>query len=150
MLDTRASATLRSINCMPNNDICPSASVRPTLTVCPQYYNRVYSVILWSVYMPHGFMCLWVQIQGVGRRMPQWGPLEGLGYTSGNWSLFILYMWTITVNNSGYVVTFCVSRRRRKMYCGHARLCVCVCVCVSVRGRTPTLLNGPGCNLGAW
>ena len=28
--------------------------------------------------------------------------------------------------------TFCVSRRRRKMYCGHARLCVCVCVCLSV------------------
>jgi len=23
-------------------------------------------------------------------------------------------------------------------------------VCVSVRGRTPTLLHGPGCNLGAW
>ena len=38
------------------------------------------------------------------------------------------------------------------MYCGHASLCVCVCVCdcVSVRGRTPTLLYGPGCNLGAW
>jgi len=33
------------------------------------------------------------------------------------------------------LVTFCVSRRRRKMYCGDARLCVCV----SVRGRTPTL-----------
>jgi len=48
------------------------------------------------------------------------------------------------------LITFCVSRRRRKMYCGHARLCVCVCVCVSVRGRTPTLLQGPGCNLGAW
>ena len=44
------------------------------------------------------------------------------------------------------VVTFCVSRRRRKMYCGHARLCVCL----SVRGRTLTLLHGPGCNLGAW
>ena len=31
------------------------------------------------------------------------------------------------------VITFCVSRRRRKMYCGHARLCVClsVCLCVS-------------------
>ena len=28
------------------------------------------------------------------------------------------------------------------MYCGHARL--------SVRGRTPTLLHGRGCNLGAW
>ena len=28
-------------------------------------------------------------------------------------------------------ITFCVSRRRRKIYCGHARLCVCLCVCVS-------------------
>ena len=27
------------------------------------------------------------------------------------------------------VVTFCVSRGRRKMYCGHARLCVCLSVC---------------------
>jgi len=27
---------------------------------------------------------------------------------------------------------------------------VCVFVCLSVRGRTPTLLHGPGCNLGAW
>ena len=40
---------------------------------------------------------------------------------------------------SSYLVTFCVSCRRRKMYCGHARLCVCV----SVRGRTSTLLHGP-------
>jgi len=44
------------------------------------------------------------------------------------------------------LITFCVSHRRRKMYCGHARLCVCL----SVRSRTPTLLHGPGCNLGAW
>jgi len=44
------------------------------------------------------------------------------------------------------LVTFCVSRRRRKMYCGHARLCVCL----SVRGHMPTLLHRPGCNLGAW
>ena len=29
------------------------------------------------------------------------------------------------------VITFCVSRRRRKMCCGHARLCVCVSVCLS-------------------
>jgi len=29
-------------------------------------------------------------------------------------------------------VTFCVNRRRRKIYCGHARLCVCLCVCLSV------------------
>jgi len=44
------------------------------------------------------------------------------------------------------IVTSRVSRRRRKMYCGHARLCVCL----FVRGRTPTLLHGPGCNLGSW
>ena len=33
------------------------------------------------------------------------------------------------------------------------RVCVSVCVyvCVSVdRGRMPTLLHGPGCNLGEW
>jgi len=27
-------------------------------------------------------------------------------------------------------------------------VCVCLCVCVSVRGSMPTLLHGPGCNLG--
>jgi len=42
-------------------------------------------------------------------------------------------------------ITFCMSRRQRKMYCANARLCVCL----SVRGRTPTLLHRPGCNLGA-
>jgi len=42
--------------------------------------------------------------------------------------------------------TFRVSRRRREMYCGHARLCVCL----SNRGRMPTLLHGPGCNLEEW
>jgi len=39
-----------------------------------------------------------------------------------------------------------VSRRRREMYTGHAR----VYVCVSVRGRIHTLLRGPGCDLGDW
>jgi len=42
--------------------------------------------------------------------------------------------------------TFRVICRRREMYCGHPRLCVCV----SVRGRMPTLLYGPRCNLGEW
>ena len=28
------------------------------------------------------------------------------------------------------LATFCVSRTRRTMYCGHARMCVCVCVSV--------------------
>jgi len=27
---------------------------------------------------------------------------------------------------------------------------VCLCVCVSVRGRMPTVLHEPGCNLGEW
>jgi len=45
-----------------------------------------------------------------------------------------------------YFITFRVSRRPREMCCGHARLCVCL----SVRGRMPTLLHGPGCNLGEW
>jgi len=39
-----------------------------------------------------------------------------------------------------------MSRRRREMYCGHARLCVCL----TARGRRPTVLHGPGCNLGEW
>jgi len=30
-----------------------------------------------------------------------------------------------------HMITFRASRRRREMYCGHARLCVCVSVCVS-------------------
>jgi len=29
------------------------------------------------------------------------------------------------------LITFCVSRRRREMYRGHARLCVCLSVCLS-------------------
>jgi len=49
-----------------------------------------------------------------------------------------------------FIITFRVSRRRREMYCGHARLCVCLCVSVSARGRIPTLLHVPGCNLEEW
>ena len=46
------------------------------------------------------------------------------------------------------VVTFRVSRRQREMYSGHGRLYVCLCA--SVPRRMPTLLHGPGCNLGEW
>jgi len=35
-----------------------------------------------------------------------------------------------------HLITFRASRRRCKMYCGHARLCVCVCVCVCVSAAT--------------
>jgi len=40
---------------------------------------------------------------------------------------------------SYHVITFRVSRRRREMYCGHARLCVCVCVCVCPRPHAYTI-----------
>ena len=41
------------------------------------------------------------------------------------------------------LITFSVSRRRREMYIGHARLCVCL----SVPRRIPRLLHGPECKL---
>jgi len=56
------------------------------------------------------------------------------------------------VNNnkqwSNRLIKFRMSRRLRKMCCGHARRCVSVCL--SVHGRMPTLLHRPGCNLGEW
>jgi len=35
-------------------------------------------------------------------------------------------------------------------YYYHEKCIVVTRVCVSVRGRMPTLLHGPGCNLGEW
>ena len=45
-------------------------------------------------------------------------------------------------------VTFRVSRRPRKMYCGHARLCVCVCVCVSA-AASPHYCTDPDVTWGS-
>ena len=42
-------------------------------------------------------------------------------------------------------ITFRVSRSRGEMYSGHDRQCVCL---FSLARRIPTLLHGPGCNLG--
>jgi len=64
--------------------------------------------------------------------------------------------WTLNIKqdtcNLSSIVTFCVSRRPRKMYCSHARLCVCVSVCLSsaVRphyctDRDVTWRHGRGC-----
>jgi len=62
-------------------------------------------------------------------------------------TIFTHYVWLSVCHWQRLnIVIFCVSRRRRKMYCGHERLCLSVCL--SVCGRTPTLLHGPGCNLG--
>ena len=45
------------------------------------------------------------------------------------------------------LITFCVSRRRREMYCGHARLCVCVSVCP--RPHAYTLCTDPDVTWGS-
>jgi len=47
---------------------------------------------------------------------------------------------------SQLIITFHVSRRRHNICTSHARLCVRV----SVPCHIPTLLHGPGCNLGEW
>jgi len=54
----------------------------------------------------------------------------------------ILYVYRIRFAGFVLLITFRVSRRRREMYIGHARLCV------YVSRRIPTLLYGSGCNLG--
>ena len=50
------------------------------------------------------------------------------------------------------VVTFRVSRidhaKCTLVTCVSVCVCVCVCVCLAVGRRMPTLLHGPGCNLG--
>jgi len=43
------------------------------------------------------------------------------------------------------IVTFRVSCRRREMCSGHTHLSVCLCLSVAM----PTVLHGPGCNLGS-
>jgi len=50
--------------------------------------------------------------------------------------------------SDGFLVTFRVRHSRSEMYIGHGRLCVFVSVCLSVHHRIPTLLYGPGYNLG--
>jgi len=44
------------------------------------------------------------------------------------------------------IITFRVRHSRGEMYIGRGRLCVCL----SVARRIPTLLHGPGYNLGEW
>jgi len=46
-----------------------------------------------------------------------------------------------TINIVMVIITFCVSRRRCKMCCGHARLCVCLCVCLSAAVRPHCCTN---------
>ena len=53
---------------------------------------------------------------------------------------------SVTKLISVYFITFRVRHSRGEMYVSHGRLCVCL----SVPHRIPTLLHGPGCDLGEW
>ena len=66
----------------------------------------------------------------------------------GRWIQSSLFEFNSEFSEIFSLITFRVSRRRREMYIGHARLCVCLCVCVTVPRPMSTLLHGPGCNLG--
>jgi len=87
---------------------------------------------------------------------PKWSLISSTGRAQDSESTRVqrpmFYRWTtatVLSNVAKWQLTtlnFRVSRRRHEMYCGHARLCVCL----SIRGRMPTLLHGPGCNLGEW
>jgi len=57
------------------------------------------------------------------------------------WCVQYCHRWWI-------IVTFCVSRRRRKIYCSHARLCVCVSVCLSA-GACPHCFTEPDVTWGS-
>jgi len=62
------------------------------------------------------------------------------------------YALLATVNKSNFtkLITFCASRRRRKMYCGHARLCVCLSAAVRPHYcmyQDVTWGRGRGCRL---
>jgi len=52
----------------------------------------------------------------------------------------LYFVWVIDDTKCIYVTRVCLS----------VSLSVCVCVSVSVRLHMPTLLHGPGCNLGKW
>jgi len=68
-------------------------------------------------------------------------------------SCFSLFRAIVFLCSWCMVITFCVSRRRRRMYCGHARLCVCLSVCVSVclfvRCRMPHYCTDPDVTWGS-
>ena len=50
-----------------------------------------------------------------------------------------------------YYRSYCISREAQPRRNVHwPRPSECLCICLSVPCRIPTLLHGPGCNLGEW
>jgi len=73
------------------------------------------------------------------KSIPSMIVTHGVGISSAAGTFF-----SSSLARAALFVTFHVSRRRREIYSGPARLCVCL----SVPHRIPILLHGPGCNLG--
>ena len=61
-------------------------------------------------------------------------------------SVVMLYGWEVKAGMAHYISR--ESQTTRNVL--WSRASVSLAVCVSVRGRMPTLLHGPGCNLGEW
>jgi len=62
----------------------------------------------------------------------------------------LLYDFSVLVLNSSIFIIFCVSRRRREMYCGRASVCVCLSVAACPYYCTDpdvTWQSGRGCPL---
>jgi len=128
---------------------------------------------VWSV----ARKCLNFKVIGQRLRSPRrktifFGPFGGLREVYVWWNVFsfssislVLVMgsqrrWSLDLSGSRtqwlIIITFRVSRRRREMYCGHARICVClslclcVCVCLSAAACQHYCTNPPRCNLAEW
>ena len=108
-----------------------------------------------EIYSGHGRLCVCVCLS-VPRRIPTLLHGPDVTWENGSGCPLVVHYWADLQSLHGFrcydniapnakcqrvlvlalcLVTFRVSRRRREMYCGHARLCVCVCVSVSARGR---------------
>jgi len=59
------------------------------------------------------------------------------------------FVYIMHCNDDNHFITFCMSRRRHEMYCGHPRLCVCLSVCLSAAAclhycKDPDVTQGSG------
>ena len=149
--------------------VCLSAAVRPHYYTDPDAHNCVDCTIRSvSWFMRSQFKCCaLVPYMEVAQLLEEEKDLETTEHSKLMVSsLTGCALWRIQIqlvlscplanekNKARYFVTFCVSRRRRKMYCGHARLSVCLSVCLSAAVRPHyctdpdvTWGHGRGCSL---
>jgi len=89
-----------------------------------------------------------VKLSDLGRNQPRhrddycrWAPYAGLPVRWMSWEALLLVR-PQSINRSLHFA--------RDVDDAKCIVVTSVCVCLSVRGRMPTLLHGPGCNLGEW